>query len=87
MPLLIDAIKHQLYGTVTMDSLVNILGGNVTDNKDTFNQMKEAPTGLLQYVTVPGWGKPEKQTYFDLTPSVATQSTFIDLLKEPEEEL
>ena len=87
MPLLIDAIKHQLYGTVTMDSLVNILGGNVTDNKDTFNQMKEAPTGLLQYVPVPGWGKPEKQTYFDLTPSVATQSTFIDLLKEPEEEL
>lgn len=87
MPLLIDAIKHQLYGTVTMDSLVNILGGYVTDNKDTFNQMKEAPTGLLQYVPVPGWGKPEKQTYFDLTPSVATQSTFIDLLKEPEEEL
>lgn len=87
MPLLIDAIKHQLYGTVTMDSLANILGGHVTDNKDAFNQMKEAPTGLLQYVPAPGLGKPEKQTCFDLTPSVATQSTFIDLLKEPEEEL
>ena len=87
MPLLIDAIKHQLYGTVTMDSLVNILGGHVTDDEDTFNQMKKAPTGLLYYVPVPGWEKPEKQTYIDLAPAAVTQSTFIDLLKEPEEEV
>lgn len=86
MPLLIDAIKHQLYGTVTIDSLVNILGGRVTDSEDDFNQMKEAPAGLLQYVPVPGWEKSEKQTYCDLTPAVVTQSTFIDLLKEPEED-
>ncbi len=86
MPLLIDAIKHQLYGTVTMDSLVNILGGHVTDDEDTFNQMKKAPTGLLYYVPVPGWEKPEKQTYIDLAPAAVTQSTFIDLLKESEED-
>lgn len=86
MPLLIDAIKHQLYGTVTMDSLVNILGGHITDDEDTFNQMKKAPTGLLYYVPVPGWEKPEKQTYIDLAPAAVTQSTFIDLLKESEED-
>lgn len=86
MPLLIDAIKHQLYGTVTMDSLVNILGGHVTDDEDIFNQMKKAPTGLLYYVPVPGWEKPEKQTYIDLAPAAVTQSTFIDLLKESEED-
>lgn len=86
IPLLIDAIKHQLYGTVTMDSLVNILGGHVTDDEDTFNQMKKAPTGLLYYVPVPGWEKPEKQTYIDLAPAAVTQSTFIDLLKESEED-
>lgn len=88
---LIEIFQHQLDNTYMVTDLIKLLGGHVISNED---ELKDALGSSARVhdrvVTKNGQGYYLQFNYdapdiIDLTPDKLTQSTFTDLLKEPEE--
>lgn len=98
MPLLIEAIENKINNLVTMNALIDILGGSIWDDYGTFQTLQRGE--LLQGTRINNYKdihntyfslmytnlKSEKEEYIDLSPSKVTASTFVDLLSEKKEE-
>lgn len=98
MPLLIEAIENKTNNLVTMNALVDILGGSIWDDYGTFQTLQQGE--LLQGTQINNFKdihnvyfslmytnlKSEKEEYIDLSPSKLTTSTFVDLLSDKKEE-
>lgn len=88
---LIEIFQHQLDNTYMVTDLIKLLGGHVISNED---ELKDALGSSARVhdrvVTKNGQGYYLQFNYdapdiIDLSPDKLTQSTFTDLLKEPEE--
>lgn len=89
--ILIDLLKKQVDNVVTLNELIELLGGHITSDIDELRKyMKDnAEVSTSEIVTTASgvYAKVTSQVpeIINLVPSNVTQSTFIDLLNEPEE--
>ncbi|WP_251576125.1 hypothetical protein [Limosilactobacillus agrestimuris] len=89
---LIKVMKNQAENTLMLRQLINLLGGHVISNtnelcklltgKDRYNTEISTKGNMYTYIHL-DYSAPE---IFNLSPDEVTASTFIDLLKEPEED-
>lgn len=83
---LIKIFQHQVENTFMMSDLIELLGGKIIRDEDDLKSLKQdlaertRTTVMGSYVHVQ-FNAPE---IIDLSPDKLTQSTFTDLLKEPE---
>lgn len=88
---LIEIFQHQLDNTYMVTDLIKLLGGHVISNEDELkNVLGSSARVHNRVVTKNGQGYYLQFNYdapdiIDLSPDKLTQSTFTDLLKEPEE--
>ena len=88
---LIEIFQHQLDNTYMVTDLIKLLGGHVISNEDELKNLLGSSARVHdRVVTKNGQGYYLQFNYdapdiIDLSPDKLTQSTFTDLLKEPEE--
>lgn len=88
---LIEIFQHQLDNTYMVTDLIKLLGGHVISNEDELKNVLGSSARVHdRVVTKNGQGYYLQFNYdapdiIDLSPDKLTQSTFTDLLKEPEE--
>lgn len=88
---LISVLKNQASHTLMLSELIKLLGGRIVSSRESFKEVLVNGKRMMTQVVNDSNGKhcvvvdykvPE---YVDLQPDKVTASTFIDLLKEPEE--
>lgn len=88
---LISVLKNQASHTLMLSELIKLLGGRIVSSRENFKEVLVNGKRIMTQVVNDSNGKHyvavdyKAPEYVDLQPDKVTASTFIDLLKEPEE--